>query len=76
MVPLAANPDLQARHEKWASSRAGFNEDKQRKASDWQKDYFQGKTMDGEKVDGHMTRLKLGAFTQAPPTTKNEMSDN
>lgn len=59
---LGDNPELQERHERWANSRDHFNRDPERRPEDWQKDYFQGKTVAGERVSGHLTRLKLGTF--------------
>jgi hypothetical protein len=66
LVPLEANPELKANHDKWANSRDSFNRNPERKASEWQKDYFQGKTQAGDRVEGHLTRLKLGTFGSEP----------
>jgi hypothetical protein len=64
LIPLDANPELKAAHEKWASGRDTFNRNPERKATEWQKDYFQGKTQAGDRVQGHLTRLKLGEFSR------------
>jgi hypothetical protein len=67
---LAANPELKAQYEKWEGSRKGFltglhERDPDAVKRGWQKDYFQGKTPEGEEVQTHQTRLNLREFTPA-----------
>lgn len=62
VLPLEANPPLLASFQAWSASRSEFLKDPTRTDADWQKDYFQGKTMAGERVHGHKTRLHLAPF--------------
>jgi hypothetical protein len=48
---------------RWADSRISFNRDTTRPETAWQKDYFQGKTTDGDRAPTHRTRLHLRPFT-------------
>jgi hypothetical protein len=64
---LAGAPELQAQSEKWEASRSGFltglhSRDPEAVAKGWQKDYFQGKTIDGKSVESHQTRLNVKPF--------------
>lgn len=63
IVPLTANQDLYESFKRWSAGRTDFLKDPTRTDADWQKDYFQGKTMAGDRVHGHKTRLHLGDFT-------------
>ncbi len=65
VVPLASDEELSERYAAWSASRRSFLERTDRKASEWQKDYFLGKTTDGGKVDRHRTRFHLKAFRKA-----------
>jgi hypothetical protein len=65
--PLTANPELQAQYQKWEASRSDFlvglhSRDPDAVAKGWQKDYFQGKTIDGQAVESHQTRLNVKEF--------------
>jgi hypothetical protein len=66
-VPIAADAELEAKYRKWEDGRKGFIEglhklDPQTVQRGWQKDYFQGKQMDGGVFDGHQTRLNVKEF--------------
>lgn len=72
-VPIAANPELHEQYKAWEGGRRGFLSDL--KANDpeavkrgWQKDYFQGKTPDGDDFPHHQTRLSVREFEPAPET--------
>lgn len=62
--PLAADPELQARHNTWAESRRKFNDERKTAPpspgpSPWQKHYFQGKLPDGAPgvdPEAHLTK--------------------
>ena len=60
---IDADPGLKAAYEQWSASRTGFNEDPERQAGDWQKDYFRGETPAGEKAREHRSRLKIKPFS-------------
>jgi hypothetical protein len=66
--PLDADPALAEAHRAWAESRARFLGHLQRgalpRSQQWQKHYFQGRTMDGTAVSAHQTTLKLRPFVQ------------
>jgi hypothetical protein len=66
IVPIEAVPEVEGPYRRWAESRRSFLDDPIRKDGDWQKDYFHGKTLDGERASGHKTRLSLRAFTPEP----------
>jgi len=64
---VASNPALKQQYETWEAGRAGFLKglkahDPETVARGWQKDYFQGKTQDGQRVEAHQTRLALKEF--------------
>ncbi len=66
IVPLAAEPELQAQYRAWEESRSGFLEglkthDPDTLKQGWQKDYFRGKT-DAGTFDPHQTRIDLKEF--------------
>ncbi|MDY3561550.1 DUF6065 family protein [Gemmata sp. JC673] len=68
VVPLATEPELQTQYKKWEQSRSGFLEGLQSRnpeavARGWQKDYFQGRTVDGKAVESHQTKLSVKPFT-------------
>lgn len=65
--PLTANPELEEQYRKWEASRSTFLTDLHGRdpgaiARGWQKDYFQGKTVDGKSVESHQTRLNVKPF--------------
>lgn len=67
--PVETNPDLQAQYQTWEASRKtfiqGLNErDPEAVKRGWQKDYFQGKTLDGKDFTSHQTRLEVREFTR------------
>jgi len=59
---LESNPQLEREYRTWAESRRSFNANPERKAEDWQKDYFRGETTGGSKAREHRSRLKLRKF--------------
>jgi hypothetical protein len=68
ILPLSADPALAARHEAWARSRQEFL---RAKTDGWQRDYFQGRHVDGSSEDAaaHQTRIHLTPFrSPASPT--------
>jgi hypothetical protein len=70
VVPLASEPELQQQYVKWEAGRSGFLTGLQARdpaavARGWQKDYFQGKTQDGEDFESHQTRLSVKPFEKA-----------
>jgi Family of unknown function (DUF6065) len=74
---LADNPALQEEYRKWEASRSTFltglhSRDPGAVAKGWQKDYFQGKTIDGKPVESHQTRLNVKPFTGGENPTEEE----
>ena len=70
-IPLEANLELKAQYEAWSASRNGFNADLKKdgskaQADGWQKDYYQGKGVEGQKQgpDDHRTRVRLKPFRE------------
>ncbi len=69
IMPLSANPALQAQQNRWVAARAGFIDDLDRPQSaavgeKWQKLYYRGLDADGNDVKAadHRTRLRLKPF--------------
>lgn len=68
MMPLAANPALEAEHKEWRASRTRFNEDlkvpeSEARKSGWQKHYQQGVDLHGNaKPFLHLTKSNLHPF--------------
>jgi hypothetical protein len=65
--PLAANPERLDRYQRWKSSRTAFNErlasnDAAAVKQGWQRNYMQGKDVDGNPHADHQTRLTLQQF--------------
>jgi Family of unknown function (DUF6065) len=64
---LEADPELERRVRGWANSREDFLVDLASDGTDarnrrWQKDYFQGHDVDGQKADMHQTKLRVREF--------------
>jgi hypothetical protein len=65
---LSADESLQQRYQSWSRSRKAFNselgiEASPARATRWQKEYFQGKTLQGEdRQPDHRTSIKLQEF--------------
>ena len=69
LLPLSADPELQAAYERWNASRLAFNRDlkeagSRARADKWQKHYHRGVDLDGSPVAAgdHRTRVKLRPF--------------
>ncbi len=64
---LSDNPELHRAYMEWDQGRRRFHDQKaagEVKATEWQKDYFQGRDASGREVSGyHMTKIK-------PPTVR------
>jgi hypothetical protein len=68
-IPITAEPELEGQYEAWEESRKGFLHglralDPEAVKKGWQKDYFQGKTPDGQEFEAHQTRLAVREFTR------------
>jgi Family of unknown function (DUF6065) len=66
---LGEQPELAGAYERWAESRAKFNQDLGVPDSDavrrgWQKDYVRGMTLGGVRAKEHQTKLKLKDFAE------------
>ena len=59
-------PAVEAGFRAWANSRDAFNADPQRGPRAWQRHYYLGKQVTGERAANHHTRLALARFTGAP----------
>lgn len=71
ITPLTANPELEKQYQTWEAGRRGFLQglkslDPDTVKRGWQKDYFQGKTPEGDAVEGHQTRLRIRDFEFVP----------
>jgi hypothetical protein len=68
-VPIGADPEVKEQYLRWEESRKGFlhglsTRDPEAVKRGWQKDYFQGKTPDGQDFDSHQTKLNLREFSK------------
>jgi hypothetical protein len=66
-IPLDNNPEVARDYREWERSRSTFNADLARFSPDavkrgWQRDYMQGRTISGQEVEEHQTRLHLREF--------------
>jgi hypothetical protein len=63
--PIESDPELYAQYMAWGQSRSKFIDDLKNRESDavkqgWQRDYFQGRTQDGQvAIDSHIHRRRL-----------------
>lgn len=61
-LPISDNAALEEAHALWSERRAAFIARDDRAPEEWQKDYFQGRNMAGERQHAHKTRLNLKPF--------------
>lgn len=61
LATLTDESKLHARFEKKSQSRKSFNADPER-GTNWQRDYFQGKTADEQPAPAHRTKLNVRPF--------------
>jgi hypothetical protein len=71
-LPIASNPKVHNQYDAWHVSRMNFLDslvslDLEAVKQAWQKDYFQGKTPQGEEFPSHQTRLNIRKFTTPTP---------
>lgn len=66
LVMMSDAPAVEAGFRAWANSRDAFNADPQRGPRAWQRHYYLGKQVTGERAANHHTRLALARFTGAP----------
>jgi hypothetical protein len=81
LLDLADDPALSASHANWVASRSEFLQELPIEGSParqhaWQKDYFRGQTVAGERAPAHQTRLDLHEFAEFPPSAVDEPSDD
>lgn len=67
MLPLAANPTLEAGYKAWSASRSAFNRDLKVPDSEavkagWQRHYTRGETVSRERAQSHQTKLAVSEF--------------
>ncbi len=66
--PISSEPELEAEYQRWSESRNSFNaglkeKDSEERKAGWQRNYFQGKTLDGTRAHGHRTKITVKPFT-------------
>ncbi len=66
-LPLAANPEVAREYGEWDQARKQFLGDLKQNDPDavrrgWQKHYFKGETLSGDRAEAHQTRLKIREF--------------
>jgi hypothetical protein len=66
LVMMSDAPAVQAGFRAWADSREAFNADPQRGPRAWQRHYYLGKEVTGERAADHHTRLAIARFAGAP----------
>ncbi|MFG0284482.1 MAG: DUF6065 family protein [Phycisphaerales bacterium JB039] len=63
MAPIGSDPEIERGYEAWRASRTGALVQRARSGDDvWQKDYMQGRTVEGAPAAQHRTKLKLAPF--------------
>jgi len=62
---LSNNPELKEAFDRWSVNRGEFLKRKDIQANEWQKDYFKGVNMKGERQNSHLTKLKLRSFEES-----------
>jgi hypothetical protein len=67
ILALDDDPELGAAYREWHESRGQFIKDLNAREEEavkagWQRDYFQGKTREGDKAPQHQTKLELRPF--------------
>ncbi len=72
MRALDDDPDLARRVRAWMASRGEFLADLEQDGTDararrWQRDYFQGRDVEGRRADVHQTKLGLRNFARKDP---------
>lgn len=69
---IESDTDLNLRYQAWQTSRLAFNKNPDRRASEWQKDYYRGpkqQPADEPSIgQAHRTRIKLRHFSMRYPT--------
>lgn len=70
-TPLVNNPELLEQYRTWEGRRSQFlkglsTNDPDTVKQGWQKEYFQGRSPDGQRFDKHQTNLKIREFKRHP----------
>lgn len=66
LVMMSDAPAVDQAFRAWASSRDAFNADAARGPRAWQRHYYLGKKVTGERAPNHRTRLAVARFAGAP----------
>jgi hypothetical protein len=66
IAPISSNSDLNKEFKEWSESRNSFNKSP-RKHTEWQKNYFKGVDLKGNKSEGHKTNPNVPNFFPASP---------
>lgn len=66
--PITSEPELHAEFKRWSESRNSFNAGLKDQGSEaqkagWQRNYFQGRGLDGSRAHAHRTKLAVKPFT-------------
>lgn len=61
IIPIEDNPELYGEYKEWSESRLQFNK-KTRASDEWQKNYFKGVNLKGEKIEDHRTKPNVPNF--------------
>ncbi len=64
---MSEDPKLAAEYNAWSQSRNSFNADLKQPGSEatekgWQRDYFRGQSVSGDRADDHRTRQRVQPF--------------
>jgi hypothetical protein len=66
IVMMSDEPAVEQAFRDWSSSRDAFNAKPERAPKEWQRHYYLGKHVSGERAPSHRTRLALERFDGAP----------
>lgn len=67
ILSISSNPELNNQYKEWSESRSQFNSGP-RTDKDWQKNYFKGVNLEGNKTEGHRTHPKTPNFSRPEHT--------
>lgn len=70
-APLKSNQELHAAYHEWRTRRNGFLDRLSKGEAEtvregWQKDYFKGVDMQGQRIPEHQTQIDLREFSESP----------
>lgn len=63
-MPVKDCPEIEKGYRQWWKSRSEFMNSEAQKKGGWQKDYFQGVSVQGDEIQEHRTNFRLSKFQE------------